>query len=344
MKAIYCKNSLQTVFRYTAVLALIYMGSMEVVAQGTYHAFLKEGKTWNYQQYYHNMWDGEEWTKDISYVVNGITEIDGKTYSNLYRIAEDDSDYCWALREEGRKVWMHTSDGDRLLYDFGMSVGDSYMPYDEFHVFQLTDITPMRFHDEVLNVLHYDVLIEEIPGFVDNIPFTAIEGIGSRREGWNLLNEFISMPTNGIIIYEKFLSCFEDGKCIYDNEWTGVSIEPAQKCATPTIAYDKGRLLFSCETEGAECVYEINCADSGSGCGGEVSLGQNYEIRVHATLNGWQDSDVATATIGWRNGRPIMEGFSSVTMDGTDGIGDVNGDGQVDVADIARIITIMTRE
>ena len=120
--------------------------------------------------------------------------------------------------------------------------------------------------------------------------------------------------------------------------------DDGEKCATPTIAYDNGKLLFSCETAGAECVYEIKCADSGSGRGGEVSLGQSYEIRVHATLDGWQDSDVATATIGWRNGRPIMEGFSSVTMDGTDGIGDVNGDGQVDVADIARIITIMAEQ
>ena len=46
----------------------------------SYHPFLKEGKTWNYQEYYHNLWDDEQWTKDISYVINGTTEIDGKTY------------------------------------------------------------------------------------------------------------------------------------------------------------------------------------------------------------------------------------------------------------------------
>ena len=88
-------------------------------------------------------------------------------------------------------------------------------------------------------------------------------------------------------------------------------------------------------------MYEIKCMDTGTGRGSEVSLAQTYEIRVHATLDGYQDSDVVTATIGWRNGRPVMEGFSSVTMDGGDGNADVNGDGKVDVADIATIISVM---
>ena len=113
------------------------------------------------------------------------------------------------------------------------------------------------------------------------------------------------------------------------------------KCATPTIAYDRGRLVFGCETEGAECVYEIKCADNGSGRGGEVSLSQTYEIRVWATLDGHYDSDVATATIGWRDGQPVLEGFSSITMDGTDERGDVNYDGKTDVADIAKILSMM---
>ena len=81
------------------------------------------------------------------------------------------------------------------------------------------------------------------------------------------------------------------------------------------IAYDKGKLVFSCETEGAVCVYEIKCMDAGSGIGGEVSLTRLYEIRVHATLDGYQDSDMTVATIGWRNGQPVMECFSSVTME-----------------------------
>ena len=123
---------------------------------------------------------------------------------------------------------------------------------------------------------------------------------------------------------------------------TETDIPGTQECAIPTIAYDNGRLVFSCETPGAECVYEIKCSDNVNGSGGEVSLSQTYEIRVHATLDGYEDSDVAVATIGWHNGRPVMEGFSSVILD-EDGNCDVNGDGTIDVADIARIIDSMAR-
>ena len=132
-----------------------------------------------------------------------------------------------------------------------------------------------------------------------------------------------------------------DSPMEWSTDWAEAIASIKDKCATPTIVYDKGKLVFSCETPGAECVYEIKCTDASSGCGGEVSLSQTYEIRVHATLDGYEDSDVAVATIGWRNGRPVMEGFSSVTMDGGDGNADVNGDGKVDVADIAKVISVM---
>ena len=114
------------------------------------------------------------------------------------------------------------------------------------------------------------------------------------------------------------------------------------RCATPTIAYDHGRLVFGCETEGVEYAYEIKCGDAESGRGGEVSLSQTYEIRVRATLEGHYDSDVAVATIGWRDGRPVMEGFSSARLDNSEGNADVNGDGTVDVADITSVISAMT--
>lgn len=67
----------------------------------------------------------------------------------------------------------------------------------------------------------------------------------------------------------------------------------------------------------------------------------SYEISVYATHEGYNDSDVVTATITWRNGKPIMQGFSSITLKAGDPKGDMNGDGTVDVADIATIISIM---
>ena len=183
-----------------------------------YHPFLKEGKTWNYQEYYHNLWDDEQWTKDVSYVINGTTEIDGKTYYKMYRISEEGSKYYCALREEDRKVWLYTSDdGDQLLYDFGMSVGDSYTPSDESIRYQLTAIKPMRFqYYQLLNVLHYDVSEQYDPTEPYEYigPEANVEGVGCEK-GWNIMELYAIVPPNGILHGENFLSCYEDGKCIF---------------------------------------------------------------------------------------------------------------------------------
>ena len=117
-----------------------------------------------------------------------------------------------------------------------------------------------------------------------------------------------------------------------------------KKCCAPTIVYNKGTLSFHCETPNADYLYNIKSIDFNHGFrpnyDNHISLSQTYKIRVQATLDGWQDSDVAVATISWRNGRPVMEGFSSVTLN-DDGNCDVNGDGTIDVADIATIIDSM---
>ena len=183
-----------------------------------YHPFLKEGKTWNYQEYYHNLLDDEQWSKDVSYVINGTTEIDGKAYYKMYRISEEGSEYYCALREEDRKVWQYTSDGgDQLLYDFGMSIGDDYTPSDEPIRYQLTGIKPMRFqYYQLLNVLHYDVSEQYDPTEPYEYigPEQIVEGVGCRK-GWNFMELYALVPYNGILHGENFLSCYEDGKCIF---------------------------------------------------------------------------------------------------------------------------------
>ena len=72
-----------------------------------------------------------------------------------------------------------------------------------------------------------------------------------------------------------------------------------QKCATPTISYGGKKLTFSCETEGVEYVYEIKDSDIKKGYDSEVSLTATYEISVYATKQGYENSDVATATLVW---------------------------------------------
>ena len=212
---IYCQPS--EIDKFKKVFKGIVLPLDEWV-EDDYHAFLKEGKIWNYQEYYNNGWTGERWTKDVSYVIDGTTEIDGKTYYKMYRISEDGRQYYCNLREEDRKVWLSNRDyKNHLLYDFGMSVGDSYMPsYEPFH-YQLTAIKPMQFHnDQLLNVLYYDILIQGDPEYPASYFASAsiVEGVGC-EEGWNIMMLYAAKPTNGIFSGERFLSCYEDGKCIF---------------------------------------------------------------------------------------------------------------------------------
>ena len=183
-----------------------------------YHPFLKQGKTWNCQEYYSDLWTGEQWTKDVSYVINGTTPIEGKTYYMMYRGTEEGFEHYCNLREEGRKVWIKPPyDSERLLYDFGMSVGDSYRPNEYEYDYQLTNIQTMRFqYDQLLKVFYYDISEHyDVTAPANHIATAPIvEGVGCEK-GWNITKLYEPQPTNGSHQGEQFLSCYEDGKCIF---------------------------------------------------------------------------------------------------------------------------------
>ena len=79
----------------------------------------------------------------------------------------------------------------------------------------------------------------------------------------------------------------------------GGSGEEPTKCATPTISYADKRLTFSCETEGVEYVSEIKDVDIKKFYDSSINLSATYEISVYATKSGYENSDVATATLVW---------------------------------------------
>ena len=102
-----------------------------------------------------------------------------------------------------------------------------------------------------------------------------------------------------------------------------------QKCATPTISYENGKLTFSCDTEGATCQYSITDTDIKAGSGNEVQLTTTYKVTAYATKTGYENSDEATLEIN--------------VSGGTSGLrGDVNEDGEVNVGDMVVISNIMS--
>jgi hypothetical protein len=106
-------------------------------------------------------------------------------------------------------------------------------------------------------------------------------------------------------------------------------IPEVQKCATPTISFNNGKVSFTCETEGAEFVSEVKAGDAKLYYDSEFTLSQKYTISVYATKTGYDNSDTVTRDI-------IITGDGKAII-----VGDVDGDGKVNVADhveLSRII------
>ena len=82
------------------------------------------------------------------------------------------------------------------------------------------------------------------------------------------------------------------------------TLPETQKCATPTISYTSQKLTFTCETEGATCLSTITDTDIASYSENVVDLTVAYTITVYATKQGYEDSDVATATLCWIDTEP----------------------------------------
>ena len=101
------------------------------------------------------------------------------------------------------------------------------------------------------------------------------------------------------------------------------------KCAKPEITYVNGDISFSCETPGVEFVSEITMADEKTYYDAKVTLTQKYKVRVYATRTNYINSDVTTREIVITgNGKAIV-------------VGDVDGDGKVNVADHVKLTDII---
>ena len=106
-------------------------------------------------------------------------------------------------------------------------------------------------------------------------------------------------------------------------------IPETPKCDKPEISYENGRVKFTCKTEGVEYISDVVLADQHKYYDAEIQLSQTYKISVYAAKAGYDNSDVTTREIVITgNGKAIV-------------VGDVDGDGKVNVADHVKLSDII---
>ena len=106
--------------------------------------------------------------------------------------------------------------------------------------------------------------------------------------------------------------------------------DDSKKCETPTITIDGSSVKFDCNTSGVIFHYTITSSDAKSditNSGFEVK--NSYIITVYATKEGYTDSEVAS---------------KSFQVAGAGKKGDVNGDGDVNVADHVELTKIIMNQ
>ena len=144
--------------------------------------------------------------------------------------------------------------------------------------------------------------------------------------GWGFISSSVDyapnitlhVPESSVEAYSK-KEPWSNFKEIVPLKGEGQQIE---RCAKPTITYENGEFIFSCATEGAELHYEISTVNQSTGVATKLKVSPAFTISVYATKVGFYNSETATATF-------------------TGKFGDLNNDGEVNVADHVELSTII---
>ena len=103
------------------------------------------------------------------------------------------------------------------------------------------------------------------------------------------------------------------------------AIEGTKEVPAPEIIVEKGEVTFTCEEEGVTFHYEVTPLGQDAGKANKITLGQSYKIKVYASKEGCQDSEIVTKEVSIKKG-------------------DLNLDGKVDVADHVELSKIILEQ
>jgi hypothetical protein len=143
----------------------------------------------------------------------------------------------------------------------------------------------------------------------------------SSFNGINLSNVCLYVPS---VVIEQYKSKTPWSSFGTIKEITDGSISEKPQCIPPIITYKNGKLSFSCETEGVTFCYKVTTPSSIENEGSEFTPSTKYIITVYAKKDGYLDSEPVTQEIDVRGLK-----------------GDVNDDGEVDIADAVKIVNLV---
>ena len=155
--------------------------------------------------------------------------------------------------------------------------------------------------------------LTDVTCYAENVPSTQSDVF----KGSYIEYATLHVPTASIDAYKTTVP-WRGFKTIIGLDGT---LPEVKKCATPTIAFKDGKLVFECDTEGATFVYSFKSASADNIEGNNVSLPNSYTITVYAKKDGYENSDTVTEEIDVRG---LM--------------GDMNEDGNLSVTDVTILI------
>lgn len=159
---------------------------------------------------------------------------------------------------------------------------------------------------------------------------TPPEAVGFSN--YNYINTILYVPKGSKAAYES-ANIWKNFWNIQEYAEDGTQSE-TKKCAKPTISYYNGSLSINCLTEGAVCQSTITDSDIKSYSSNEIQLSLTYNISVYATKPGYENSEIASATLCWVDSEPKTEGVEnsvaqirgkSILIQSHDGLLSING-------------------